>query len=234
MNSVADQPVSPMLIEPADTWVPSFPKGLVRSLFIDMAVPWIALQVLTRVWGLPDVAAFAVAALFPAGSMLVNWRRRRRVDSIGLVVLVTLTGAVILALIMHDIRYALLKPAVGAALFGLACLLTLGRKAPLMFFFARQVTAGDDPARLAAWNARLGNSGGFRHAMRLLTLVWGLALLGKAALWTAIVLLLPPSAAVVAAPVLGIGLFGALMAWTIAFARRGAARLAAGQAEEEL
>ena len=230
MNSITD--LSPPAAAPAtaSTWVPSFPRGLLRNIVIDMALPWVALQLLTRLWGMPDVSAFALAALIPAGSLLVHWRRRRRVDFIGLAVIVTLLGAVILALALNDIRYAMLKPAVGAALFAGACLGSLGRKAPLMYFFARQVTAGDDPVKLAAWAERLDNSAGFRRAMRVLTVVWGLAMLGKAAIWAGAAVLLPPSAGLVLGPVLSIGLLCALMAWTIAFARRGAARLAAAEA----
>jgi hypothetical protein len=232
MNSVADEPGSAALTNTSSTWVPAFSNGLLRNLAIDMALPWVAIQVLTRVSGISSTSAFALAALFPAGSMIANWRRRRRIDYIGLAVAVTLVGAVALALVTQDIRFALLKPAIGAALFSMACLATLGRKAPLMFYFARQATAGDDPAKLAAWNAQLDSSPEFRRAMRLMTLVWGLALLAKAALWTAVALLLPAGAAIVAGPVLGIGLFIALMAWTITFARRGAARIAAANGDQ--
>ena len=98
-----------------------------------------------------------------------------------------------------------------------------------MFFFARQFTAGDDPAKTAAWNARV-DIAGFRRAMRVLTLVWGLAFLAKAALWTASALLLSPTAALLSGPAIGLGAFAALMTWTIAYARRGAARLAAAEA----
>jgi intracellular septation protein A len=226
MKSVADVELgSPA---PHSIFVPAFPQGLLRNVAIDMAMPWIAIQLLTRTLGISSPMAVALAALFPAASMLVNWWRRHRVDFIGLVVLVMLIGSGALVLITQDIRFVLLKPVAGAAVFGVACLATLGRQAPLMFFLARQVTAGDDPEKLAAWTARLSDAG-FRRAMQVLTLVWGLAFIAKAALWTLAVLLLPPNAALLAAPVFGISIFTALMAWTIAFARRGAARLAAAQ-----
>lgn len=227
MNAAADQPGSADPLVPADTFVPAFPRGLLRNLVVDMALPWTAIQVLPRLLDVSATTAFALAALFPAASLFVHWRRRRRVDAIGLTVLVVLTGAVSLALITHDIRYALLKPALGAALFGLANLGSLATHTPLMFFFARQLTAGDDPAKHAAWTERLVGSAAFRRAMRLLTIVWGLAFLAKAALWAAAALALPAGAAILTGPVLTIGLFAALMIWTIAFARRGAARIAA-------
>ena len=221
MNAIADEPAS-------DTFVPGFPRGLVRNLIVDMALPWIAVQVLTQVWGFSTVAAIAIAALFPASSIAIGALRRRRLDFIGALVLVTLIGGVAVSLATQDVRFALMRAVPGATLFAVACLASLPARRPLMFFLARQFTAGDDPAKIAAWNARV-EIAGFRRAMRVLTAVWGLAFLAKAALWTASALLLSPMAALLSGPAIGLGAFAALMAWTIAYARRGAARLAAAQ-----
>jgi hypothetical protein len=224
MKSIAAEPLAASL--PASTWVPAFPTGLLRNLAIDMAMPWLAIQLLTRLWGVPGPIAVSAAALFPAAALLANWLRRRSIDYIALLVLATLSGGIIVALVTHDLRFVMLKPVLGAAAFGLACLLSLGRRAPLMFYFARQTTAGDDTAKIAAWTAQLANPQ-FRRAMQLLTVVWGLAFLGKAMLWTGIALTLPPETALFLVPVLGIASLVALMTWTIAFARRGAAQIAA-------
>jgi hypothetical protein len=91
-------------------------------------------------------------------------------------VLVTILSGIAVALLTNDVRFAVLKGAPAFALFGLACLLSLRRERPLMFFVGRQFTAGDDEARAQARTARLQNDG-FRRSMRLLTIVWGLAAL---------------------------------------------------------
>jgi hypothetical protein len=105
-----------------------------------------------------------------------------------------------------------------SALFRLACLLSLRRELPLVFFVGRQFTAGDE-ARTQAWTARLQNAG-FRRSMRLLTIVWGLAALVEATLGIAAAFLLPPGMALVVEPMLGIGTVAALLTWTTAYARR--------------
>jgi len=221
MKSVVDgEGVMPAPVNAPGTFVPTFPRGLLRNLTVDIALPWITVQLLTHELGFSDLSAVALGALFPAASIVANGLRRRRVDFIGLIVLVTLIGGLAIALVTQDVRFAMMRAVPGATIFGLACLLSLGRRAPVMFFVARQFTAGDDPAKLAAWNARLDGSAGFRRAMRILTLVWGLAFLAKAALWTVAALVLPTAAALLTGPMLGIGTFAALMAWTIAFARR--------------
>ncbi len=201
------------------TFVPRFPSGLARNLAIDMLLPWLAVQLLSHRAGWSAPAAIAVAALFPAASITINAVRRRRLEWIGLVVLVTLAGAVGVVLLTGDVRMALLKAVPGAALFGLACLLSLPARRPLMFFVARQFTAGDDPAKLTAWNARV-DSAGFRRGMRLLTLVWGTAFLVKSAMWAACAYFLPLELALIAIPAIGFAVLGALFAWTIAYARR--------------
>jgi len=118
----------------------STPRGLTRSLVIDVAMPWIAVQLLQRVWGVPTVPAFAVAAMFPATSILLSWVRHRRAEYIGISVLVTILSGIAVALLTNDVRFAVLKGAPAFALFGLACLLSLLRERPPIFFVGRQFT----------------------------------------------------------------------------------------------
>jgi hypothetical protein len=117
-------------------------------------MPWIAVQLLQRVWGGPTVPALAVAAIFPATSILLSWAEHRRAEYIGIGVLVTILSGIAVALLTNDVRFAVLKGAPAFALFGLACLLSLRRELPLVSFVGRQFTAGDE-ARTQAWTARL-------------------------------------------------------------------------------
>jgi hypothetical protein len=201
----------------------------VRNLALDVALPWLAVQLLTRSLGFSDLTAIAIAAAFPVVSVAGTAWRRGRVELIGIMVLVALIGGLAVAFATQDVRFALMRGVPGATLIGIACLVSLVSREPLMFPIARQFTAGDDLAKIAAWNERLANNARFRRAMRNLTLVWGLAFLAKGALWTVSALVLPTTAALLTGPVIGFGTFAALMAWTIAYARRGAARLAAAE-----
>jgi hypothetical protein len=178
------------------------------------------------VWGVPTVPAFAAAGIFPATSILLSWARHRRPEYIGIGVLVTILSGIAVALLTNDVRFAVLKGAPAFALFGLACLLSLRRERPLMFFVGRQFTAGDDEAQAQAWTARLQDAG-FRRSMRLLTIVWALAALVEATLGIAATFLLPPGIALVVEPMLGISTIAVLLTWTTAYARRDAPAAAA-------
>jgi hypothetical protein len=230
MNAIAKAEPAATAVEAAENiFVPSFPGGLARTLALDVVMPWLTVQLLTHAFGFSDLPAVAVAAAFPAASVAGTALRRGRVELIGVMVLVVLLGGLAAAFAMHDVRFILMRAVPGAALIGAACLVSLATRAPLMFFVARQFTAGDDPQKIAAWNERLENSPGFRRAMRVMTAVWGLAFLAKAGLWTATALVLPTKAALLTGPAIGFGSLALLMAWTIAYARRGAARIAAGE-----
>ena len=196
-----------------------FPASLLRNLAIEAGLPWLAVQLMERVWHVPIVPALAAAAVFPAASIVFSWIRRRRPDFIGMAVLATILGGIAIALSTDDPRFAVVKGAPGFLLFGIACLCSLGRRRPLMFFVAREFTARGDSEKARAWTDRLEGPG-FRRAMRLLTLVWGVACSAEAALGIAAALLLPPSLALVVEPVLGIGTISGLLVWTAAFARR--------------
>jgi hypothetical protein len=196
-----------------------YPRPLLRTLAVDVALPWLAVQLLWRFGNVPLVPALAIAAAFPAASMVFSWVLRRRIDIIGVAVLLTILGGIGIALSTNDPRFAVLKGAPGFGLFGIACLLSLMRRRPLMFFVSRQFTAGGDSERAAAWTARLENPG-FRQAMRRLTKVWGLACLCEALLGLAAAFILPPATALVVEPMLGIGTISGLLAWTVGFARR--------------
>src|SRR5579863_7392050 len=167
----------------------SAPGPGLRGLLIDVALPWLTLQVLERA-GVPTVWALAVAAVFPALALLSTWRRTRSLDVVAAIVVVSLGLGLVVALWAGDARFALVKAAPAFALFGIASLATLSARRPLMFFVGRHFAPGDVAAKVAEWDERLTRPG-FRDAMRRLTLIWGVACLTEAGLGIVAGFLLP-------------------------------------------
>lgn len=215
--------------EPAAPLPRSTPPGLLRNLTVDAGLPWVTVQLLEHAWHVPIVPAFAAAAIFPAASIFLSWGRHHRPEFIGMAVLATIVTGITIALLTNDVRFAVLKGAPAFGLFGLACLCSLGRRRPLMFFVSRQFRSGGDAAKAAAWTARLENAG-FRRAMRRLTVVWGIVCLVEALLGIAAAFTLPPGIALVTEPMLGIGAVAGLLLWTTIYARRRSARAATASA----
>jgi hypothetical protein len=199
----------------------SLRRRLVINLAVDAGLPWLAVQYLDRIWHLPTVQAFAIAALFPLASILYNWVRDRRADVIGMAVLATIVGGIAVALSTDDVRYALVKAAPGFGLFGLACLASLATDVPLMFYVIRQFNTAGQAERSAPFTARLEQPS-FRRSMRRITIVWGIVALAEAAAGIAAAFLLRPDLALIVEPTLGLGTVALLLAWTFRFARRSA------------
>jgi hypothetical protein len=192
--------------------------GIVRTLTLDIAAPYAAVRVLENL-GVPMVEAFALAALFPLASTLLDWFRRRRIEIVGLIVLVTMASGVSIALATSDVRFSVLKAAPAYGLFGLACLFSLPARRPVMFHVARYFSALGNAAAAARFDALVAQPD-FVRAMRFLTLVWGIAACAECVLGSAAAFLLPPRMALVVEPTLGFGAVAALLTWTGAFARR--------------
>ena len=200
--------------------IPAGPR--LRSLVIDVGLPWLALQLLER-WGVPTIWALAIAAVFPTFGLLSTWRRDRSLDAVGAIVLGSLGISLMVAALVGDTRFALVKAAPAFALFGAACLISVPMRRPLMFFVARHFAPGDAATKAADWDQRLARPG-FLSAMRVLTRVWGIACLAEASFGLAAAFLLPLHAAVVVEPLLALGTVAMLLVWTRRFARaRGAA-----------
>src|SRR5260370_39995495 len=60
-------------------------RFLGRSLFVDVALPWLTVRIL-EAYGVPTVWALAVAALFPGPSTLLSWVYGRRRGAVGVAV----------------------------------------------------------------------------------------------------------------------------------------------------
>jgi len=196
---------------------PNF-RGLIRSVVIDIAAPLGLVQILMHD-GVPIVQALTIAAVIPFVHTLVAGILNRRTDLIGIVALAAMLLGIGLALTTGDVVFALAKESLFTALFAVALLGSLLGPRPLLFYFAREGTAGADPQALAAYDARWNAVPGFRAAMRRITLVWGVAFALEATLRVGAALRLPPPVTVVLSPLLAIVTIGGLIVWTISYAR---------------
>lgn len=200
-------------------------RHLAPTLLADAAAPILTFQILTH-HGVSVLWALTAGAAFPAGKIVFDWIRKRRLDLLGTIVLAFIAVGTVTSLVSGDIFFVLIKESLVTAAFGALCLGSLLWRRPLMFYFGRQFAAGEDPARIEWWNG-LWQYPSFRFTNRLITIVWGIAYLAEASARVAMALTMSPATVVTLSPIMGVGVTAVLIVWTTSYSRRVRRRAAA-------
>jgi hypothetical protein len=147
-------------------------------VIFDVAAPLAAYSVL-RSAGLTAVPALLLSGVFPALGVAVGAARHHRIDVVGALVLAGILAGTILGLVSHSARLILAEGSVPTAVFGVACLVSLRARRPLMFSVALEFTGPDTAAGREM--TRLWQYEGYRRVFRVITTVWGIGFLLEAA-----------------------------------------------------
>ncbi|MGD0144893.1 MAG: VC0807 family protein [Rhizomicrobium sp.] len=182
------------------------------TLFVDVLMPVVLFDVLTA-RGVPAVWALAAGGLPPALNNLRSWITSRRLEPLGVIVMTLLAIGTLTSLISGNVFFGLIKDSFLTGTFGAICLVSLFAAKPLMFSVLRQFFAGGDAARIADWNGRWEQRG-FRFAIRLATIVWGVTYIAEALLRVGLALQLPAQQVVTLSPILSFGALIVLVTWT--------------------
>ncbi|HEY0382004.1 MAG TPA: VC0807 family protein [Candidatus Elarobacter sp.] len=199
--------------------------SLYRSLIVSVALPLIVVQVLLR-RGVPAVEALAIAAIFPLADTLIGLVRARRVDPIVVLSLLALVAGLATSGLSGNAAFAVAKDSLFTTVFGLVFLGSLLTRRPLIFQLGRQYSTGNDPVAMADWDARWERAL-FRRTIRIMTAVWGCALLIEAVLRILAAFALPVATSTIVSPVLQVGIVGGLFLWTSTYAKAVRRRVAA-------
>ncbi|MEJ8279609.1 VC0807 family protein [Pseudonocardia spirodelae] len=183
-------------------------RDIVLSLLVDAALPYLVYLVLTA-RGMSDVAALAWSALPPALHVAVQAVRHRRVEPVGVVVLVTVAAGLATSLLTGDARLAVARDAVQSIGFALLLggSLLLGRR-PLVFHVCRFFGRAQRPDLPELMERQWAANPVFRRTLRRATAVAALAMVAEAALRVTLAYTLAP---VVALPILSVQ---SVVVWT--------------------
>jgi hypothetical protein len=192
-------------------------RSIAMIVIFDVAGPLAAYNVL-RSAGLTAVTALLASGVFPVLGVTLGVVRRRRLDVVGAVVLAGIIVGTVLGLVSHSARLVLAEGSVPTAVFGVACLGSLGARRPLMFSFALEFI-GPDTAK-GQQMALFWQHEGFRRSFRVITAVWGVAFLLEAALRVVIVYYAPAGTALAISKVTPFLFAGIMSAWTVAYGAR--------------
>ena len=204
------------------SWQPGIPsvREHLPSLVFGAALP-IGAYFLVRPHVATDTVALIAAGAFSVAWILLQGIRRRRVDLVGAAVLLGFTVGVVGSTLLGGNAYVLkVRDGFFTALFGVACIVTLyTHDRPALFYVSRYLSAGNDPAKVSAFD-RLHELPVGRHTFRVLSVVWGIGLVVEASCRLALADVLPTGTFLAVSPFITAGVIGGLFAFTALYSRR--------------
>lgn len=230
-----DPPPPPSDSAPAESWEPGVPsvRDMLPSIIGGAVVP-LGVYYLVRHHVRTDADALIIAGLFPVAWIIVQFIRTRRVDPVGVIVLFGFVIGVVTSTLMGGNAYVLkARDSAFTALFGIACLISLvAAKRPAIFYVGRFLSAGDDPAKMDAYD-QLHEMPTGQRTFKVLTAVWGVGLLIEASSRLVLAAFLATGVFLAVSPVITAVCVGGLFAFTVRYSNRARARGAALLAEGE-
>jgi intracellular septation protein A len=132
-------------------------------------------------FGLDDFRSLMIGATAAVVVTIYGSIRSRRLNSLGVLVIVEFASSVVLTLVTHNPRVLLFKPAVSLGICGVYLLLTCIFGRPVAYETARRVLSRGDSARGAAYERAWSVSAEVRMRLRIMTAAWGIVFLIDAA-----------------------------------------------------
>jgi hypothetical protein len=224
-RDTADDASNPPPFSPftaVEGWTPGVPSvmELLPSLIFGAALP-IGIYFAVRSHVHTDAEALIVAGSFSVLWILIQFVRQRRVDFVGVIVLVGFVVGVGSSTLLGGNSYVLkVRDAFFTALFGIACIVTIyTAKRPAIFYVGRYLSAGSDPTKVAAYNDMHDLPTG-RRTFRVLSVLWGIGLVIEAVSRMVLAEELHTGTYLAVSPVVTATVIGSLFAFTVVYSKR--------------
>jgi len=169
--------------------------------------------------GLSTVTALILSGVIPAAGIALGVARYRRLDAIGILVLIGIVAGSALGAVSGSARLVLLDGVVPTAVFGIVCVASLRSKRPMIFRFALE-GMGRDTAKGRDFADRWRYPG-FRRSFRVVTVVWGVMFVAEAATQAVIIETASAGTAKATSNLLILPFAAAVIAWNISYAKKG-------------
>ena len=215
--------------------MPAGLPSLVKSLLINLLGPYLIYRLTAPHYPPASTMPLLWSLLVPVGEFAFLFARKRMVDVISIMALVQLSVSIAITLLSSNAQLALDGHALMPAVLGLVFALSVWTGTPLVVPLARQMMAGEDTVRQAAFDARIQHPMA-RRAFARLTFAWGAAYVLQGLVLLAACNWLATANYLLVSQVISYGVLGGMIWGSIAYGRHmahKAEQMRARQAVEE-
>jgi intracellular septation protein A len=145
------------------------------TLLVDLAAP-IGLYYALHAAGVGNYLALLLSAVVPASSSVVQFVRRRRLDSFGLFVMSMIVLSVGASLITGSTRFLLAKDGWFTGVTGLWFFASMAARHPISYICAKPLLEGRIGPKGVPWDTLWDELPLFRRAWRVINVIWGVAM----------------------------------------------------------
>ncbi|KAA1010861.1 hypothetical protein FVF58_18595 [Paraburkholderia panacisoli] len=189
------------------------------ALLVNVVLPWLAYRL-----ALPHGSQ--LGALLASAVPLIAWMswdllRYRHFDALSALVLAGIVLSVLARLAGGDARMQSIEDPMVSGMIGASFLASLGLRRPLVFYLARSTMSREDHRSAESFERHWRERPTLAAYIRLMTLVWGVGMIGENILRVAVVWQWPndPRSAL-ASNMLRYGVYAGLTLWTFWLRRR--------------
>lgn len=197
---------------------PQTTRSFVWNAVIDGLGPYVIYMALHHRHS-SEMAAIGWSMLPPAVNNVWTLIRKRHLDIIGVIVLAGLLAGLGLFLLGGSPQMILARDSLITGTIALLFLVSLLFPRPLLFYMVRQISTANDPKEGAEWDADYDHSR-YKYGLPLMTAVWGVVLLGEAALRVKLAFTLPTATFLAVSPVVNLAIYAAAIGWSFFYGRR--------------
>jgi hypothetical protein len=186
-------------------------------LFVNLGAPWLVYTWLTPRYG--DFIALAVSAAPPMLWSVYELARFRKIDALSLIVIAGILLSLAAVGFGGSPRMLMVRENIFSVPIGLAFLVSLLLKRPLIYYLANAVMGRNSPETQAQFQANWERPHVLR-ALRIMSLVWGAGLVAQGLLLGWMAWTWPIGTYLLVSPVIGYGAVAAMGFWTWRYQHR--------------
>ncbi len=197
-------------------------RGFFLTAVIDGGLAYLIYVLLTPHFPANSIYPLLLASFAPILGNIYSLVRNHHLDFLGILVLLGIAFSVITALVTGDQKLLLIRESFITSGYGLACFVSLlFFPRPLMFVLMRHFITGNDSERVRGFNARW-NYPPFRRFQRIVTLVWGIGLIGEFIIRLVLIYTLAVAQVLAISPIILDVITVLLILWTMQYGRQNA------------
>jgi len=192
--------------------------SVVPELVVNLVLPWLVYRLSLPHFG--SVGALYAAALPPLVWSVAEFAKSRQLDAMSILVLLGIALSIALMALGGSPRILLVRESLVSGVIGIAFLLSLLRKKPLVFYLARATVARERGGGAGRFEALWSERPRLRASLRLMTIVWGMGLTAETLLRCWLAWHWPIERCLVVLPIISYSIYVGLMLWTVWFRQR--------------